>query len=74
MSNMKCPLVAIYFWLDSLFCVSVVGRTNIFREEAARGVGNASIEVNEEHCWVIKFILIKGLYNSLYSLFGGAFF
>jgi hypothetical protein len=38
------------------------------------GVGSASIEVNEEHCCVIKLILIKGLYNSLCSLFGSAFF
>jgi hypothetical protein len=37
-------------------------------------VGNASIEVNEEHCYVIKLILIKELYNSLCLLFGSAFF
>jgi len=37
-------------------------------------VGNASIGVNEEHCCVIKLILIKELYISLCSLFGSDFF
>jgi len=71
---MNCFLLAIYFWLDFPFYVSAVARTDTFREEVVRGGGNVSIEVNEEHCCVIKFILIKGLYNSLCSLFGSAFF
>jgi len=73
---MNCFLLAIYFWLDFPFYVSVVGRTDTFREEVGRGGGggNVSIEVNDEHCCVIKLILIKGLYNSLCSLFGSAFF